>query len=63
VNSLATSLDLDLDLLTLNTNDIVVGFVVPYKITWYRLQLFHSSVLVYSVSFAVSWLVRLLVML
>jgi hypothetical protein len=31
--------------------------VVPYKITWYGLQLFHSDVLVYSVSFAVSWLV------
>jgi hypothetical protein len=29
---------------------IVVGFMVPYKITWYGLQLFHSGVLVYSVA-------------
>jgi hypothetical protein len=30
------------------------GSVVPYKITWYGLQLFHSGILVYSVGFAVS---------
>jgi hypothetical protein len=33
----------------------VVGFVVPYKITWYGLQLFHSGAPIYSVAFVVSY--------
>jgi hypothetical protein len=41
-----------------NSSDLALlvwrGLVVPYKITWYGLQLIHSGVLVYSVSFAVS---------